>query len=407
MVLFSLVKNRFRAQEKYSVSCSNCHGKETPWDEQHLDEDAFQRMIDEASEMASESAHVQSPCNERYGTDLGLNRDLEWESHAASCRFGVMSDQLKEMQSWNALWVQPYRTGPGRLLQEMLTIDETTLHELCQPLPTPVESMTVEPEVLIRARRVRIEKTEGDMRRLAIQKLKAVILIDPQATRLGQTLAPSKGREISDEEIRTSLDHAFSAKAGSTLYKRACSLIRYVEWCTKNADQHPLELTEEKLYSYLIDLKEVGGSTSGSGFIEALRFLNGVAQFARVDLPQVISASDGDCTCNVSIQKTTSTKESYACLDNRGTWTQDCEIFRPSDPVHHGPATLVLSCRRALEWLATAKEGGGPQSRRWSDPCMWKPWFENLCDKRDQDQAGAVCVHRYRHFWKKLGWDLA
>ena len=246
-------------------------------------------MLDEASETA-ESIHVPSPCHERHGTDPGLNRDLDWESHATSCRIGALSDQLREMQSWNALWVQPYRTGPGKLLQEMLTIDETTLHELSQPLPNPAESMTIEPEALIRARRVRIEKTEGDMRRLSIQKLKAVILIDPQATRLGQTLVPSKGREISDEEIRTSLDHAFSAKAGSTLYKRACCLIRYIEWCTKNADQYPLELTEEKLYSYLSDLKEVGGATSGSGFLEALRFLNGVAQFVKVDLPQVISS---------------------------------------------------------------------------------------------------------------------
>ena len=78
----------------------------------------------------AESIHVPSPCHERHGTDPGLNRDLDWESHATSCRIGALSDQLREMQSWNALWVQPYRTGPGKLLQEMLTIDETTLHDI-------------------------------------------------------------------------------------------------------------------------------------------------------------------------------------------------------------------------------------------------------------------------------------
>ena len=173
------------------------------------------------------------------------------------------------------------------MLRDLLSLDEMTIHELSKPLPSQPEMHDVEPDNLIRAKRV--EKKDGDLRRLAIQKLKNFILEDPRLTRLGQVLAPGKGQLVSEEEIKLSVEHSFSHKSSSALYKRACSLSRYSEWCKQTYDDQPLNMTEEKLYAYLSTLAETSGATSGASFIEAVRFLDGVAQFSKMNVRQLLS----------------------------------------------------------------------------------------------------------------------
>ena len=79
-------------------------------------------------------------------------------------------------------------------------------------------------------RRVRIARSDDDLRDASLSKLKSIILLDPVTTRLGELLVPVSSRQLSDVEIRRLLEQAFSKKSSNTLYKRACALSRYVEW---------------------------------------------------------------------------------------------------------------------------------------------------------------------------------
>ena len=140
-------------------------------------------------------------------------------------------------------------------------------------------------------RRVRIARSDDDLRDASLSKLKSIILLDPVTTRLGELLVPVSSRQLSDVEICRSLEQAFSKKSSNTLYKRACALSRYVEWfLLLNHRGSPLRLKEFDLYCYLGHLEnEKAGATAASSFIEALRFLDSVAVLTCADLGRVLS----------------------------------------------------------------------------------------------------------------------
>jgi hypothetical protein len=106
-------------------------------------------------------------------------------------------------------------------------------------------------------RRIRIARSDDDLRDASLTKLKSIILMDPTTTRLGELLVPVSSRPLSDNDIRKSLEQAFSKKSSNTLYKRACALSRYVEWfLLLNHRGSPLRLKEFDIYSYLGHLVE-------------------------------------------------------------------------------------------------------------------------------------------------------
>ena len=115
--------------------------------------------------------------------------------------------------------------------------------------------------------------------------------MDPTTTRLGELLVPVSSRPLSDNDIRKSLEQAFSKKSSNTLYKRACALSRYVEWfLLLNHRGSPLRLKEFDIYSYLGHLESgKAGATAASSFLEALRFLDSVAVLTCADLGLVLS----------------------------------------------------------------------------------------------------------------------
>ena len=140
-------------------------------------------------------------------------------------------------------------------------------------------------------RGVRIARSDDDIRDASIDKLRKILLIDPEATRLGELLVPTKGEPLDDHEIKRSIDQAFSKKSSGTLYKRACSLSRYIEWYHRlNRVGSPLRLKEFDMYRYMNHLESEGaGATAASGFLEALRFMDGVAIFQLADLNTALS----------------------------------------------------------------------------------------------------------------------
>ena len=102
-------------------------------------------------------------------------------------------------------------------------------------------------ERLIAARRVRVARSDDDLTDASISKLQKIILIDPEATRLGELLVPRTNRPLEDREIKRSIEQAFSKKSSGTLYKRALS--RYADWYHGlNRMGSPLRLKEFHMY---------------------------------------------------------------------------------------------------------------------------------------------------------------
>ena len=146
----------------------------------------------------------------------------------------------------------------------------------------PVEKLTL--------KGARKEAADEDIRRLAMNKLKDLILGDPAASRLGVSLKVMLKDGNHETLILQSLMDCFRAKASTTLQKRANSLWRLSKELRKVGQLHPLRLSEEQLYAVLCSLRECkSGATSGQHVLEALAFFDATAGFALIDIRATIS----------------------------------------------------------------------------------------------------------------------
>ena len=146
----------------------------------------------------------------------------------------------------------------------------------------PVEKLTL--------RGARKEAADEDIRRLAMSKLKDLILGDSSASGLGISLQGMLTAGAHDTLILQSLMDCFRAKASTTLQKRANSLWRLSKELKKIGQLHPLRMTEEQLYTVLCNLRECkSGATSGQHMLEALAFFDSTAGFALIDLRATVS----------------------------------------------------------------------------------------------------------------------
>jgi len=122
--------------------------------------------------------------------------------------------------------------SPFTSMSSMFAMSEDSLKVLTQHPESNPNSRSSEEAIqrLSYVRRVRIARSDDDLRDASLSKLKSIILLDPATTRLGELLVPVSTRQLSEVEIRRSLEQAFSKKSSNTLYKRACALSRYVDW---------------------------------------------------------------------------------------------------------------------------------------------------------------------------------
>eukprot|EP00435_Cladocopium_sp_Y103_P067226 s171_g29.t1 len=154
----------------------------------------------------------------------------------------------------------------------------------------PVAEVAAPPVIPINLRKVRRELPDEDIRRVALCKLKDLILHDPLASQLGVSINNMLNGGCSPELIHQSISDCFRMKASSTLQKRSSSLWRLSKLLRYKGVSNPLRLTEEQLYAALCALRESGaGATSAQHMVEALHFLDSTAKLVLVDLRAVIS----------------------------------------------------------------------------------------------------------------------
>ena len=139
-------------------------------------------------------------------------------------------------------------------------------------------------------RRIRHELPDEDIRRVAICKLRDLLLQDPMATQLEVSVDSQLRFGDFSSTAEQSIRDCFRMKASSTLQKRAGSLWHLAKILKSAGHLNPLRLKEEQLYEALCKMREEGaGPTSAQHMIEALFFLDATAKLLLVDLRSVVS----------------------------------------------------------------------------------------------------------------------
>ena len=175
----------------------------------------------------------------------------------------------------------PATLGAQDVLASQVVATRPSRETVCQDLP-------VVPFMLKRARR---EPLDEDIRRLALQKFRDLVLQDPLATQLGTSLRGRFDGGSLHEDIDQSFRDAFRMKASSTLQKRASSMTRLAKLLREAGQLYPLRLSEPELYSALCNMRAAGaGATAAQHIIEALHFVDATAKLLVADLSHVVSA---------------------------------------------------------------------------------------------------------------------
>ena len=120
-------------------------------------------------------------------------------------------------------------------------------------------------------------RSEDQVRWEALRKIKVLLMINPESSFLGATLA--------DKAILDS----FADKRTGTLIKRASSCWRFVQWVIQQGHPNPLLVGEAVFYAYMGHLRDHGASTTATCFIESWTVLFHVAGLKTPPLGIVLS----------------------------------------------------------------------------------------------------------------------
>jgi len=206
---------------------------------------------------------------------------LPWEQGPFSMIFrsgdkwsGTAVSNLSDM-------LQPAHFGISDVLHSQ-RLDDSLMSERDAAPPPPVVKLNI--------KQVRHEKPDEDIRRVALAKLRDLILQDPLASQLGVSIKTMLDSGCHPSVADQSIHDCFRMKASSTLQKRSSSLWRLSKLLRSQGVLNPLRLTELQLYTALCTLRESGaGATSAQHMLEALFFLDSTAKLVLVELRLVAS----------------------------------------------------------------------------------------------------------------------
>ena len=194
---------------------------------------------------------------------------------------------------------QPWQAKPSHLQQSYnmffkglpdLGVHETLATTIGKD-PLPESADKIPWTVTRRLAKLRVPKTDADIRDSALRRLKTLVLLDPEATALGCSLVDQGKALASDEDIMQSLSDAFRGKASLTLQKRSLSLQSFVVRSYDASLDSPWRLNEGQIYSLFSDIRDGGSKAStASHILEALRFFHATARFKHMDLEEVLSS---------------------------------------------------------------------------------------------------------------------
>lgn len=146
------------------------------------------------------------------------------------------------------------------------------------------------PVIRLNVKRVRKELPDEDIRRLALSKLRDLILQDPMASQLGSSISSMVGAGCTSPIVELSISDCFRSKASATLQKRSSSLWRLAKVFRQLGFLNFLRMTEEQLYTALCTMRDSGaGATSAQHMVEAIFFLDSTIKLQLIDVRSVVS----------------------------------------------------------------------------------------------------------------------
>ena len=121
------------------------------------------------------------------------------------------------------------------------------------------------------------EKLSAD-RRVALEEIRRLVMVNPAGSQLGRHLMRAHGRLATDSELQSIVADTFGLKATSTLKDRSRGLKGFLDWCAASGVANPVPLSEDSVYDYLKHL-ELGGAapTRGLALAKSLTFFGHVA----------------------------------------------------------------------------------------------------------------------------------
>lgn len=206
---------------------------------------------------------------------------LPWEQPPFDQLLGSSHSSLDNFLGSQSKMFLPTTIGLDETVDGILPCDEPE-----SPPPFSLASSLRPPGI----QRARKQKPDDDVRRVALQRLRAFLMSDPAATSLGASVQNMLEDGANQELIEQSISDAFRGKASSTLQKRAGSLTRFFSRM-QSRDLNPLRFSEEELYWCMCMMRDGNtGPTSAQHLLESIHFFHGVAHFNFVDMAEVISS---------------------------------------------------------------------------------------------------------------------
>lgn len=197
------------------------------------------------------------------------------ESHIARAISQSLPKQPWETSPVAKVFNPDYLKTPGYL---RVGLSESVLGSVARSSSPPRPVPRAIPEfVARRLRMASLNKSDDCLRTGALMKARSLLLYDPPATQLGQSLLNAAGTLIDENQVTQSLVDAFAPKSTNTMVKRFSSLWRFARGCAARYTP-PLQMAEDTVYNYLCHLRDEKASASAaSSFLEAVAFLHSVA----------------------------------------------------------------------------------------------------------------------------------
>ena len=197
------------------------------------------------------------------------------ETHLARALAQSLPKQPWETSPAAKVFNPDYLKSPG---YTRVGLAEAVMGSVARSSSPPRQVPRAIPEfVARRLRMASLNKSDDCLRTGALMKARSLLLYDPPATQLGQSLLNAAGTLIDENQVTQSLIDAFAPKSTNTMVKRFSSLWRFARWCAASYIP-PLQMAEDTVYAYPCHLRDTKSSASAaSSFLEAVAFLHAVA----------------------------------------------------------------------------------------------------------------------------------
>lgn len=282
------------------------------------------------------------------------------------------------------------------------------------------------------------QEADAERRGCVLRAWERILAAQPEASVLGAQLAAAQD----DAEAEDTLRYAFHQKATATAEKRLGSIQLYRKWAVAAGFGEVLPTDEKAIYAYVRALEaERAPATRAQSFIEAVRFLSGVAGLS-INLQEALSSRVLGATMasadrkRLLLQSPALTVQALATMENFVLESQDEESvvviggfvfmvhcrFRYKDTVRlqQEPTLDVLDNKGYVQTVAVSehiKSGQGKRRRRREVPVvgsafglLGRPWAQRWLQARakfglNAAQDGTLLPARSQSGWLRASAD--